>query len=349
MKNKLLALFASLGMSGFAFGDIQIGENVTIKGFIDASYHNVNSDGNSDTSDLSLDEAEIDFLFNSGSVSARMDIDTGSQGLNSADPTGGTATDGLGIEQAHFTYTTDGGLSVTVGRMGTLLGFEREDPAGLYTFSRAYSNVNFNLGNIDGAGLYNRHDGVRFGYSTDSFTVNVSVDQNVNQDLDSKTGNNDDDDSRLNYEIAVAFTGVENLNLGIGYRNDRSEDARGVLTNSAEDADILNIHAAYTAGKALLAAEYTTLNAESAGVRDLDAYMLLLDYDFTEKLGGAVRYSKDEDNAGGLNRTNTTKWTIAPNYAITENLGAIAEFSSVNPDGANNDSTEFAVELTYTF
>ena len=62
MKNKLLALFASLGMSGFAFGDIQIGENVTIKGFIDASYQNTNSDANADSSDISLDEAEIDFL-----------------------------------------------------------------------------------------------------------------------------------------------------------------------------------------------------------------------------------------------------------------------------------------------
>ena len=40
-------------------------------------------------------------------------------------------------------------LSVTFGRYGSALGFEREDPAGLYTFSRAYNGSDFNLGNID--------------------------------------------------------------------------------------------------------------------------------------------------------------------------------------------------------
>ena len=83
MKNKILALFASLSMSGFVFGDIQIGENVTIKGFLDASYQNTNSDTNpNDSSDISLDEVEIDFLFTSGAVSARVDLDTNSNTKN---------------------------------------------------------------------------------------------------------------------------------------------------------------------------------------------------------------------------------------------------------------------------
>ncbi len=332
MKNKLLALFASLGMSGFAFGDIQIGENVTIKGFIDASYQNTNSDAANDSTDVSLDEVEIDFLFNSGPVSARVDLDSGFQNQAS--------DDGHGIEQAHFTYTTDGGLSVTVGRMGTMLGFEREDPSGLYTYSRAYghpnSPSNFNLGNIDGgedANSTSRNDGVRFGYSTDAFAVTFSVDQEIDQNLDVA-------DSRLNYEIHVGYTGVENLNVGLGYRNDRS---------SGTDVDVVNVNAAYTAGKALIAGEYTTWNPETNGEETLDAFMLLLDYDFTDKFGGAVRYSTEDYTTTGNVKTDQTKWTIAPNYQITDNLGTIVEFSSINPDGANNDSTQFAVELTYTF
>ena len=218
MKNKILALLASLSMSGFVFGDIQIGENVTIKGFLDASYQNTNSDAApTDSTDISLDEVEIDFLFNSGAVSARVDLDT------NPNPSARSGDDAMDIEQAHFTYTNDGGLSITVGRMGTLLGFEREDPSGLYTYSRAYghssNNSRFNLGDIDNNILdlnnTNRNDGIRFGYATDSYAINVSIDQNTNQNLDAT-------DSRLNYEVHLAYTGIENLNVGVGYRNDRS-------------------------------------------------------------------------------------------------------------------------------
>ena len=41
--------------------------------------------------------------------------------------------------------------------------------------------------------------------------------------------------------------------------------------------------------------------------------------------------------------------TIAPNYAITESLGAIIEYSDINRDAANTDSDLIALELTYTF
>ena len=57
------------------------------------------------------------------------------------------------IEQAHFTYDLGNGISVTLGRYGSALGFEREDPAGLYTYSRAYATKEANLGNIDAGKL----------------------------------------------------------------------------------------------------------------------------------------------------------------------------------------------------
>jgi predicted porin len=323
MKNKILALFASLSMSGFVFGDIQIGENVTIKGFIDASYQNTNSDvAGGDSSDLSLDEAEIDFLFNSGAVSARVDVDTAST------VSGRSATDGFDIEQAHFTYSNDSGISVTIGRMGTTLGLEREDPSGLYTYSRAYQDNNYNFGNIDGGSLISRNDGVRLSYAADVFALTATVDQDVDANLE---GND------VNYEISLAYTGMENLNLSLGYRNDKS---------GATDHKIWNVNAAYTVGKALLAADYSNINPSNTTARTVDAYLLLLDYDFSDKLGGAVRYSREDDYAA---TTQTSKWTIAPNYSITDNLGAIIEYSNIEVGGANNDLKQVAVELTYTF
>ena len=45
-------------------------------------------------------------------------------------------------------------------------------------------------------------------------------------------------------------------------------------------------------GKLFLAAEYTELDRESTG--DLDAWMVLVDYDFNDKLGAALRISSNE-------------------------------------------------------
>ena len=41
------------------------------------------------------------------------------------------------------------------------------------------------------------------------------------------------------------------------------------------------------------------------------------------------------------------KITIAPNYAITDSLGAIIEYSDI--DQGTIDVNELAIELTYTF
>jgi hypothetical protein len=90
----------------------------------------------------------------------------------------------------------------------------------------------------------------------------------------------------------------------------------------------------------LLGAEYTQLD----GTVDLDASMILIDYDVSDKLGVAVRYSTYETAAN----TDTDRITIAPNYALTDSLGAILEYSDVNVDGGI-DGNEIALELTYTF
>ena len=92
----------------------------------------------------------------------------------------------------------------------------------------------------------------------------------------------------------------------------------------------------------MLAAEFTELDAGGANA-DLDGWMVLADYDFNDKLGAAFRVSSNE-----LDATNDyEKVTIAPNYAITESLGAILEYSDVENAGA--DGNELALEFLYTF
>jgi len=304
MKNKILALLATIGLAS-SVSAVEINENLSINGFIDGSYSDM--DTAAGDKGLGLDEVEVTFLTNVGNVAGQLSIDD-------------TSREGLNIEQAHITYGLDNGISFTFGQYGSALGFEREDPAGLYTYSRAY-NGTYNLGNIDNGTVH----GLTIAYSADAYSIALSIEE------DGSFGAGDD---ALDLELAVTYTGIENASVTAGYFFDN--DARGAET------DIFNLHGSYQAGKALLAAEYITRDSDQPNVGE-DAYMLLLDYDFTDKLGGAIRYSEYEITG----TQEGEKLTIAPNYAITESLGAILEYSVGEEN--NTDADTFAVELTYTF
>ena len=309
MKNKILAMLVAFGLVG-SVSAIEINENLSINGFIDGSLSQTDPDTGAKSGNLGLDEVEVNFLFNVGSVSGELHVDSAAG-----------AADSLDIEQAHFTYSLENGISLTIGRYGSALGLEREDPAGLYTVSRAYGDSDFNLGNVNAGAV----EGVTISYAAETWSIGVSIENGVDADLSS-------DDA--NFEVALAFTGVENLNVGVGFFSDNRATA-------AAEVDVTNIHATYQVGKALLGAEFTQ---QDLATGDLDASMILIDYDVSDKLGVAVRYSTYETAAN----TDTDRITIAPNYALTDSLGAILEYSDVNVDGGI-DSDEIALELTYTF
>jgi len=351
MKNKILALMATIGLASSVTA-VEINENISINGFIDGSYETTDTDNvNHDSSELALDEVEINFLLNVGNVSGEIHIDS--------DEAGGVEL--FNIEQAHFTYSFENGLSAQIGRFGSNLGFEREDPAGLYTFSRAYGEVNgvelFNTGNIDGD-IY-VGEGVSLSYATDSVTLSVSAVNGVGESLEGVSANTNNElvnytENNLDFEVALSFTGIENLviNAGIISRNgievgdDLNNDdvlAASEIT-SATDPTIYSLSAAYTLDKLLLAGEYVNYDADTVGTSDLSAYMLLADYDINDKLGVALRYSEYETGPNA----ESDKLTIAPNYAITSSLGAILEYTS-DEDNSGNDSDTLALELTYTF
>jgi len=325
MKNKLLATIAAFGLVGSASA-IEINDNLSINGFIDGSYQYSDGDigtpaTNNDALDkdqgLGVDEVELNFITNVGNVDGVINLDS-NDGVSDVD-----------VEQAHITYSMDSGVSFTLGKYGSALGFEREDPTSLYTFSRAYgesgiggSQQIFNLGDVDN----NVVEGLTVAYSNDIFSLGASFENALNTDAE-------EDD--LNLEVAVAYTGIENVNIGLGYFFDNKSD-----TN--DEIDILNVHASALLGKLLVAAEYTELN-RGGNLSDLDGYLFLADYDINDKLGVAVRVSGNEQSAG----TDYDKLTIAPNYAITDSLGAILEYSDI--DEGNDDYNLFAIELLYTF
>jgi hypothetical protein len=310
--NKIIALVAALGLVGVSFAQDEaaggnLTDNISIAGFIDASYATGESTGNADTEQLGIDEVEIDFLFGFGSVAAEVHAD-------------GDGTT-LGIEQAFITYDVGNGIGVKIGKYGSALGLEREDPGGLYTVSRAYTSNALNLGDADN----NTNEGVTFSYSADEFSVGVSFEDSDGADAT--------DTDKLNTTVSVSYTGIENFSIGGGI-------ASG---NGLNTTDTTNIHATYNAGKALIAVEYTELDATGTA-NDVDATMILVDYDVSDKLGIVVRYSEED---GATAAGDNEKLTIAPNYAITDNLGAILEFSDGEEGASSVESV--ALELTLTF
>ena len=321
MKNKILALLATIGLASSVTA-VEINDNISINGFIDGSWSSTDSNAVNDDNDLDIDEVEVNILVNAGNVSGEIHLD------NSEDAAG--ANGDFEIEQVHFTYGFANGVSLQVGQFGSALGFEREDPAGLYTFSRAYSN-DFNLGNVDS----HVGEGARLAYSTDTISAGFAAYNGVGQAEETSApapGGTDD----LDYEFAISFTGIENLSVTVG-----AQGIRGAVANT--DVDITNIHAAYTLDKLLLEAQYVNRDDEAIA-DDMSAYMILADYDINDKIGIAVRYSEWETGAA----QESDQITIAPNYAITDSLGAILEYSSAE-DNAGGEADTLALELTFTF
>jgi len=340
MKEKILATLVAFGMVGSASA-IEINENLSINGFIDTSYSHIEADATAgdDTQNLGLDEWELNFLFNVGGASGAIHVDGYDSDVNQV---GDYADDGaFNLEQAFIGYSLESGVNFTIGKFGSLLGFEREDPGGLYTWSRAYGsgpsnalvtgergqNVGemFNLGDVDS----NAYEGLRIGYAADVFSIDIS--------LQNGTGDEQIEDDELDIEFALAYTGIENLNIGGGYRFENDDQA--------DEVDVLNVHISTVMGKFLIGAEYTELeNGGAAEGQDLDGWMVLADYDVSDKLGVALRISSNELNGS----QDYEQVTIAPNYSLTDSLGVILEYSDIDT-GSGGDANALALEVTFTF
>jgi hypothetical protein len=335
MKNKIIATLVALGLVGSASA-LDINENLSINGFIDTSYTHVESDTAADADDrqeLGLDEIELNFLFNVGGASGAIHIDRTDGRDQDEDGLQGHSTrdEGINLEQAFIGYSLESGVSLTIGKYGSALGLEREDPGGLATFSRAYGGLTggqFNLGDVD----ENVYEGVSLGYSSDVFGLGISL-QNDTQQAE------DIEDNELDLEFSVIYTGIENLQIGGGYRFENAGGSQG-------ESDVLNVHVSTTMGKFLVGAEYIEIEnaAKSLADQDLDGWQVIADYDVSEKLGVALRISSNELDGD----SDYEKVTLAPAYQLTESLGAILEYSDVDL-GSGGDANELALELTFTF
>jgi hypothetical protein len=296
--NKLLttAVAAIFGVS-IANADISLTDNLTLSGFVDASYSNTDSAAR--TESLGIDQIEVDLAFGGESASAEVHLQSD----------GGT----VNLEQAFASYDLGNGLTVSGGKMLNLLGFESDEPTGLYQYSTAYGG-----GTLDSVGKqYN--DGVRASFGVEDIAVGISA-------YDDGVGEFD-----LAYEAQVIFSGIENLTVALGYADD--DDATALINEA------VNVWASYESGQMTVAAEYNDIES---GATSGDGYLLLANYTINDNAAITVRYS-EQDIAGAQ----FERLTISPSYSFTDNLGALIEFSTGEVNGVDEDI--FAIETTFTF
>lgn len=327
MKKTITMLMSAAALTT-ANAELAINDNLSLQGFIDASAAYFDGEvGGTDFGDnkFSLDQVEIDFLFNFDKVTGRVDIQA--VGLD----TDGNGNSEIEIEQAFATYAISDTTSFTVGRYQSGLGLEGVEPTELYQFSGAYTSFLTGF-NWDPYPTYNQ--GVKIDYVSDAAQFYISL-----QDSAFGIGDN-----------RLGGPGLGNWGIETGVSFTPSEELKVFVGGAYEDTDlgdnwVINGYVSYTTGALTLGAEIYYGEYDSLGAEGFWA-MIMANYGFTEQFGVTGRISYMDYDFGGPDQ-NGIKFTVSPSYAWTDNLLTVFEVSYV--DFENDDEISFVVEQIFSF
>ncbi len=322
-------------------GEIVVNDFLSFEGFVDSSYSHTDTDSDNPSMDGSensfeVDQVEISWLFDFDTVTAQIDLQYEGDSLI---PTG---QDGELVEQAFVNYALANGDVATAGRYASMLGFEAFEPTGLYQYSTAY----------DASGLPGYAQGVKYTRESDASFFGISIQDEA---FDNGQGNL----SSSSYAIEAAY--AQDLGNGLTvFLGGAYEDA------DAGDSYIVNAYATYETGAWLFAAEVNFGNSESGafdildganavvvgGGNDVDVMsgLVMANYAYSDDSSVTARLSYEEVE-GTTGEGDVTKYTLAHNKALADNLALITEVSFGDADiaGADEEVTELAVELLFTF
>jgi hypothetical protein len=333
---KLTILAAAAAMTaGSLFADgIQINKYLNLSGFVDMSYENKdNPTGTADTASFKLDQAELDFTINGGQgLTGRIDLQT-SGGA-------GATRDFTNIEQARLDYAM-GDWTLTMGKFDTFIGLEALEPTGMYQYS---NSLVFALEPT-------QHTGLCLGYDNGFFNGALAL-------VNSLMVNNPDTNDEIAFALHAGVTPNKawSFNLNYGFAEESASVVPGATQPSSETtlltADVMWANYGWTVG-----AEYgnseTDTNTGVAGAAttsaDTDAWSLMVNYAFSERLALTGRYSTSETGTA-----DATEFSLSPSYAFTSNWSGLIEYrkDSTNTGvagAADVDTTTIAVETTFTF
>ena len=335
MKNKIAIASAFLAASSFSMAEIVINDFLSFEGFVLSSYTHTESDaGPVDESDntFEVDQVEISWLFNFGAVTGQIDLQHEGGSNNESE--------GNVVEQAFVSYALSGGGVVTAGRYASMLGFEAYEPTGLYQASTAYDIAGYDF-DVNSSYV----QGVKYTRTSDTVFLGVSLqDQSFGNDANRLGG---DGDGSFGVEVAAS------IDLGNGF----SIFAGGTFENAEEDTELYNAYVTYETGAWLFAAELNLGEGEQDGGPDVElrSGLLMANYAYSDIASVTARFSDIEVEVGGI-EADITKYTLAHNYAFTDNLLLVTEVSYADGDLEieNNNSTSgdvasFAAHLVFSF
>tara|TARA_B000000441_G_scaffold119313_1_gene93069 strand:- start:60 stop:989 length:930 start_codon:yes stop_codon:yes gene_type:complete len=309
MKKKLLSLASMLALLNANAIEIgPTGSGIELVGFVDMFYQSQDTPAGDDADTFDVGQIEINLDFEDGPLSVSVDYDIYS--------TEGGA-DGADLEEAIITYDFGNGFSMTAGKMLSYLGFEAYDPINMYQYSYAYDVSPALDGTASGQNIYDAYDdGISLDYSSDLFSVGIFASAETDG----------------GYEYALAFTGVENLTL------------KAIMADW-DAYETTTFWGSYQLGKLLVGLEVA--EKDNTVGNDIDGWLVMGNYGFTDSLGLTLRYSEQDIGESA----SFEKVTVSPSYVFTENFSGLIEYSAYDSSGATavdvNDL--FAVELIYTF
>jgi hypothetical protein len=324
MKKTIAITSALAAASSLATAEIKINEFLSFEGFVDMSYSHTDTDndfGKESGNSFSIDQVEIDWLFNFGKVTGRVDL--GYEGSNNESNTD--------VEQAFVSYDLGNGAALTMGRYESMLGLEAKEPTGLYQFSTAYDGQSF---------LPQYGQGVRYTGQSGDVSYGVSLqDGSFNPDGNGNLGGDDDGSFAVEAVVSLA-SGNFTYSLGGAFED----------TDDQGDNSIINAHVTYVSGAWTLGAEYNVADIEGLD-QEVDSWLVMANYAYSDCCSVTGRISGVELEVGGVDTDDFIKYTLAHNYALTDNVAIITEVSLVELEDGDFDEDELtgAVEVLFTF
>ena len=273
---------------------------VTFSGYAVATADYTSVSGATDTSTADLDAAKFGVTGKFGTVTGYASVYYDGNYTNLLD--------------AYFTVDAGSGLSVTVGKFLSYMGYEAFDIPNMAQIS--YAN-----GALLGYPVPGYHTGAKLDYSTATYGTGLAV-------VDSVYGS-DEDLKKPGLEAYYTYKGIKDVTLWFGVADE-------VDTSTV----VYDFWASYALNKTdSVGVEY--LIKESVGNNWLVAYMKGLGgkWSLTSRLSG-------ENVTGG---DDMLKYTLAPSYALNDNFIVRGELSYIDNSGSTPDATFAAVQTIFKF
>jgi len=380
MKKTIAITSALAAASSLATAEIKINEFLSFAGFVDASYSHSDSElstsgasSKDSENSFAIDQVEIDWMFNFGKVTAQVDLQY-ENGANGDD-------DATEVEQAFVNYDLGNGLVITAGRYESVLGLEAKEPTGLYQYSTAYGDNNI---------LPQYAQGVKLTKTVGDNVYSLSLqDESFEEDAD-RLGGDGDSSYAIEAGASIALSDGLTWFIGGAHEDADAGDSYVINTHLTYVADAWTYGAEVSYGdsergdSAFVSPILDVLDGIAAfsgdtigddfSIDDADIevlqLMIMANYAYSDccSVTGRISYINTEASGSDASATVTPlgvvntgpfsgiesevlKYTLAHNYAVTDNLAVITEISYIDGEAEDFDTEALvgAVEVLFTF